>query len=92
MGWQMAVVGALGAAQYKQQGAAGKYNQAVANRNAEIAEQEAADPMAGASSVRKLIPALLRTYLPSYTPHKVEISPGIQTLADKYTAMAIKTS
>ena len=37
----MAVVGALGAAQYKQQGAAGKYNQAVANRNAEIAKQEA---------------------------------------------------
>ena len=38
----MAVVGALGAAQYQQQGAAGKYNQAVANRNAQIAEQEAA--------------------------------------------------
>jgi len=42
MGWEMAVVGALGAAQYQQQGAAGKYNQAVANRNAQIAEQEAA--------------------------------------------------
>ena len=38
----MAVVGALGAAQYQQQGAAGKYNQAVQNRNAQIAEQEAA--------------------------------------------------
>ena len=36
----MAVVGALGAAQYQQQGAAGKYNQAVANRNAQVAEQE----------------------------------------------------
>ena len=35
------VVGALGVAQYKQQGAAGKYNQAVQNRNAKIAEQEA---------------------------------------------------
>ncbi len=41
MGWQMAVVGALGAAQVQQQGAAGKYNQAVQNRNAQIAEQEA---------------------------------------------------
>lgn len=41
MGWQAAVVGALGVAQYKQQGAAGKYNQAVANRNALVAEQEA---------------------------------------------------
>ena len=45
MSWQAAAVGAvvaLGAAQYKQQGAAGKYNQAVANRNAAVAEQEAA--------------------------------------------------
>jgi hypothetical protein len=41
MSWQMAVVGALGAAQYQQQGALGKYNQAVQNRNAQVAEQEA---------------------------------------------------
>ena len=40
MSWQMAVVGAIGAAQYQQQGAIGKYNQAVANRNAVVAEQE----------------------------------------------------
>jgi len=31
----------LGVAQYQQQGAAGKYNQAIQNRNAQIAEQEA---------------------------------------------------
>ena len=37
----MAVVGALGAAQYQQQGAIGKYNQGVANRNAAVKEQEA---------------------------------------------------
>ena len=42
MSWQMAVVGALGAAQYQQQGAIGKYNQDVSNRNADVAEQEAA--------------------------------------------------
>ena len=42
MGWQLAVVGALGAIQYAQQGATGKYNQAVQNRNAETARQEAA--------------------------------------------------
>jgi len=42
MSWQMAVVGALGVEQYKQQGAAGKYNQDVANRNATVAEQESA--------------------------------------------------
>jgi hypothetical protein len=36
------VVGGLGVMQYQQQGAAGKYNQAIQNRNAEIATQEAA--------------------------------------------------
>ena len=41
MGWQAAVVGALGFAQYQQQGAIGKYNQAIQNRNAQVAEQEA---------------------------------------------------
>jgi hypothetical protein len=41
MSWQMAVVGALGYAQYKQQGAIGKYNQQVQNRNAKVSEQEA---------------------------------------------------
>ena len=40
MGWQMAVVGALGAVQVQQQGAIGKYNQDVSNRNALVAEQE----------------------------------------------------
>jgi|TARA_R110000803_G_C11887509_1_gene310537 hypothetical protein len=40
MSWQMAVVGALGAAQYKQQGAYGKFNQSVQNRNAQVAEQQ----------------------------------------------------
>nr|BAR15678.1 internal virion protein B-like protein [uncultured Mediterranean phage uvMED] len=41
MSWQTAVVAAIGAAQYQQQGAIGKYNQAVSNRNAQVAEQEA---------------------------------------------------
>ena len=42
MGFPAAAVGALGVVQYQQQGAIGKYNQAVQNRNATIAEQEAA--------------------------------------------------
>ncbi|MDG1959246.1 MAG: metal-dependent hydrolase [Candidatus Binatia bacterium] len=58
----------------------------------EIAQQNAADRMGNASSLRSLIPALLGTYLPTYTPHQVEIAPGIQPLADKYTAMALKVS
>ena len=37
----LVAVGGLGVAQYQQQGAAGKYNQAVQNRNAQISEQEA---------------------------------------------------
>ena len=40
MSWQMAVVGALGAAQYKQQGAYGKFNEAKNNRDAQVAEQK----------------------------------------------------
>jgi hypothetical protein len=41
MGWQGAVVAALGAAQFKQQGAYGKFNQSVQNRNAQVKEQKA---------------------------------------------------
>ena len=41
MGWQAAVIGAIGAVQYQQQGAIGKYNQAVQNRKGQVAEQEA---------------------------------------------------
>jgi len=42
MGVSAAIVGGIGLLQYQQQGAIGKYNQAVANRNAQVAEQEAA--------------------------------------------------
>ena len=42
MSWQMAVVGALGAAQVQQQGAIGSYNQAVQDRKAAVLEQESA--------------------------------------------------
>ena len=38
----LVAVGGLGVAQYQQQGAAGKFNQAVQNRNAQLSEQEAA--------------------------------------------------
>lgn len=41
MGWQAAVVGAIGAATAKQQGKIGKFNQAVSERNAKVAEAEA---------------------------------------------------
>ena len=41
MGAQAAFVGAMGVAQYKQQGAIGKFNQSVANRNAQVLEGQA---------------------------------------------------
>jgi len=41
MGWVSAVAPVITAAQYQQQGAIGKYNQDVSNRNALVAEQEA---------------------------------------------------
>jgi len=41
MGWQAAVVGAIGAAQVQQQGAIGSYNQAVQDRKAAVLQQEA---------------------------------------------------
>jgi predicted metal-dependent hydrolase len=41
---------------------------------------------------RRLLPAVIRIYLPNYSPHKVEISPAMEILADKYTAMANSTS
>jgi len=38
----LVAVGGLGVAQYQQQGAAGKLNQSIQNRNAQLSEQEAA--------------------------------------------------
>jgi hypothetical protein len=38
----LVAVGGLGVAQYQQQGATGKFNQSVQNRNAQVSEQEAA--------------------------------------------------
>ncbi len=46
----------------------------------------------GLASSLSMLPSLLSIYLPNYSPHKIEIPPGIQALADKYTAMAIKTA
>ena len=67
-----------------------------ANPQPKRVEEEAtgikAVPSIRATSVSNLIHGLLRIYLPNYTPHDVNISSGIQVLADKYTKMAIKIS
>jgi len=57
----------------------------VINRDERLVEVQPA-------SVGSLLPGLLRIYLPNYTPHSLEISPGIQKLADKYSKMASETS
>ena len=41
MGWQGAVVAAIGAAQYKQQGAIGKYKLAISERSSKVLENQA---------------------------------------------------
>lgn len=43
-------------------------------------------------TVGRVLPRLLRIYMPGYTPHEVEISPGMEALAEKYSAMAVKLS
>lgn len=50
----------------------------------------ASSTMLRQATVGSLLPGLLRIYLPNYTPHDVEISPGIQVLADKYSEMALE--
>jgi hypothetical protein len=42
--------------------------------------------------VRDVLPSLFRIYLPSYTPHRVEVSEGMERLAERYTAMALRQS
>jgi len=37
---------------------------------------------------RHLLPAMLRIYLPNYSPHKLAIAPAMQDIADRYSAMA----
>ncbi len=41
---------------------------------------------------KELLPAIIRIYLPNYSPHDLEISPAMQIIADKYTALATSTS
>ena len=41
MSWQTALIGAIGAASYQQQGAIGKYNKSVAEREAKVLEGQA---------------------------------------------------
>jgi predicted metal-dependent hydrolase len=65
--------------------------QPIREKDATIDRQEKLAAVQPAS-VGSLMPGLLRIYLPNYSPHNVEISPGIQTLADKYTKMALETT
>lgn len=63
-----------------------------AAEKAERAEQKKTSRILQPARARDLLPGLLRIYLPSYTPHDVEIAPGMQALADKYSEMALQTS
>ena len=39
-------------------------------------------------ALRKLLPNVLSTYLPWYTPHRIELTPEMQRVAQQYTARA----
>ena len=58
----------------------------------EIKERRAKARADGLDALKRLLPAVLRTYLPTYSPHKLSVSPSMQVLADKYSAMATHTS
>ncbi len=58
----------------------------------EIVRRRALDRAARRAALRRLLPSVLRTYLPSYSPHKLVISPAMQQIANKYTEMATHTS
>ena len=45
-----------------------------------------------AMAARRLLPKVLWTYSPWYTPHKLEMPEGMQALAAHYSEMAINTS
>ena len=65
------------------------------NPHQDLSKQNLADQQPVAvqqARVSDLMPGLLRIYLPNYSPHNVEISPGMQRLADKYSAIALERS
>jgi hypothetical protein len=41
--------------------------------------------------LRHLLPMVLRTYLPRYTPHRIEFTPEMKHIADRYSAVALET-
>ena len=41
---------------------------------------------------KHLLPKLLRTYLPSYTPHDIEMTRELKLMAKHYSRMAVRTS
>lgn len=47
---------------------------------------------ARAARGRRMLPALLRTYLPSYTPHDIPFTDEMRGLAERYTARAVGTT
>jgi hypothetical protein len=41
---------------------------------------------------RLLLPKVLATYLPWYTPHRIEMPPRVRELAERYTELAAGAS
>ena len=50
------------------------------------------DRMRGRDAFRNLLPKVLKTYHPGYTPHDIAFTPGMQALASAYSERAAKVS
>jgi predicted metal-dependent hydrolase len=65
--------------------------EAMERHGGEVGRKERARMKAGAAR-RGLLPKLLRTYRPSYTPHDIEFTAEMAALAQAYTQRAVKVS
>lgn len=76
----------------------GRVARHIAARDPRAAQPRSATPAARAKRrqglrrmIRHLLPRLLRTYLPGYSPHRIPLTPDMQALAAEYTARAVRT-
>jgi len=52
---------------------------------------EARRKMRSRAALRQLLPKILKTYMPWYTPHNIPVTDGMKALSARYTDMAVRT-
>lgn len=58
----------------------------------EVAARKKMARAASRDALRRLLPSVLRIYLPTYSPHKLDVSPAMARIADRYSELAIRIS